>query len=114
MTFEATYELDHQRVMLAVINDSRNTIPAITGQNGNAIYAYAQTQIALIVPGVLLYRVGSLDGNLGGYFALQAKNGVGNLYLIQLRPAYQQNALEINEFIANFITSGIWKADYLI
>jgi hypothetical protein len=114
MTYAITYELDYKRVMLAVINDSRNTIPAIAGQDGNAIYAYAQDQIALVVPGVLVYRVGSLDGNFGGYLALQVQNGVALPLLLQLRPAYQQNALEINGFIANFIVSGAWKADYLI
>lgn len=113
MTFELTYELDFKRLMSAVINDARNTIPEIANQQGSVIYAYIQAQISLVVPGVLVYRVGSVDGNLGGYLALQTGNGVASPLLIQLRPAYQGISLEISQFISNFITSNQWKADLL-
>jgi len=113
MTFTLIYEIDYKRVMSAVINDARNTIPEIAGSPGNDIYAYSQAQIAMIVPGVLVYRVGSVDGNLGGYLALQTGNGVATPLLIQLRPAYQRFSLEISQFISNFITSNAWKSDLL-
>ena len=113
MTFDLIYELDFKRVMSAIINDSRNTIPAIKGQSGGIIYSYIQAQISLVVPGVLVYRIIGNGSNLGGFLALQTQNGVASPLLVQLRPAYQQFSLEISQFIANFITSNSWKSDLL-
>lgn len=113
MTLSLTFEIDYKRIISAVINDSRNVIPEITNQPGTVIYAYAQAQIAQVVRGVLVYRIGSSDGNLGGYLALQTVNGGASILLLQLRPAYQGISLEISQFISNFITSNQWKNDLL-
>ena len=43
MTFSLSYEIDYKRVISAVINDSRWTIPALQGANGMEIYAYIQS-----------------------------------------------------------------------
>jgi hypothetical protein len=113
MNFELTYELDFKRVMSAVINDSRNTIPSISGKDGNAIQAYVQTQTSLVVPGVLVYRIVGDNGVLGGYCGLQVQNGVANLLFMQLRPAFQQFLYLISPIIRNFISNNQFNADYL-
>lgn len=113
MTFELSYELDYRRVILAVINDARNSIPATKDKDGSAIYAYAQSQIALVIPGVLVYRVVGDDGVLCGFCALQIKNSVANLYFMQLRSAFQQFSDPISQIISNFIINGSYRNDYL-
>ena len=113
MTFSLIYELDHVRVMSAVINDSRNTIPATTNQPGSVIFAYAQAQIALIVPGVLLYRVSTDQGGLGGYAAIKVQAGVITLDFYQLRPAFQAFTSEILQIISIFIQQNIPLQDIL-
>lgn len=113
MIFELSYELDYKRVISAVINDSRAVIPALAGEDGNGVYAYAQAQIALIVPGVLLYRISTAEGNLGGYLGLQVANGVASILLMQLRPAFVPLFDEISQVIATFITSNDFLQDMI-
>lgn len=103
MTFSLSYELDYKRIMSAVINDARNTIPATTNQPGMAIYAYIQAQISLVVPGVLVYRIVGDGSNLGGYCAIQVQKGAITLLFYQLRPAFQDFTSEILQAIAIFI-----------
>lgn len=113
MTLSLVYELDKDRVMSAVINDSRNTIPAIAGQGGYAILGYIQAQIALVPAGGLVYRIVGDGANLGGYVVLGVQNGVASIILLQLRPAFRQFANQINEFIANFISNNQFLQDVL-
>lgn len=113
MTFEILYEQDHKRIISAVINDSRSIIPELVGKDGNAIYAYAQAQIAFVVPGVLLYRISTGEGNLGGYMGLQVPNGVATVVLMQLRPAFVALLDEILQIIATFITNNTFLQDVL-
>jgi hypothetical protein len=113
MTFILSYEQDFQRFILAVINDSRSTIPAIAAQNGNAIYAYAQAQISAITPGVLVYRILGNDTNIGGYLALSVQNGVASILQLQLRPAYQPFLSEISQIINTFIQQNGFMADII-
>lgn len=103
MTFYLSFELDYKRIMSAVINDARSIIPVISGQNGNAIYAYSQTQIALVVPGVLVYRITTQTGNLAGFCAIQVQGQSITTLFYQLRPAFVPFQVEILGIIATFI-----------
>lgn len=113
MTFSLQYELDHQRLISAVINDSRSLIPSLVGQDGNAVYAYAQAKIAQVVPGVLLYRIRTDQGNLSGILALQVIGGVASILFCQLRPGAQPFLTEILQIIGTFITSNAFLQDML-
>lgn len=113
MMYDLKYELDYKRVMMAVINDARNTIPETTDQPGSVIYAYSQAQIAKVVPGVLVYRISSQEGNLGGFCAIQVQNGVITLLFFQLRPAFQPFEAQILQFIGTFIQNNIPLQDIL-
>lgn len=103
MTFTLVYELDFKRVMSAVINDSRNTIPQTTNKPGMEIYAYIQSQIALVVPGVLIYRITTDTGNLSGFCAIEVQGQTISLLFYQLRPAAQAFSTQILQIIATFI-----------
>lgn len=113
MIFSLIYEQDHKRIISAVINDSRNTIPGTTNKPGVEIYAYIQAQISQVGTDVLLYRVVGNGSNLGGYAAIQVYAGVATLKLYQLRPAFQQFASEILQVIGIFITENRYLSDFL-
>lgn len=113
MTFTLLYEPDFKRVIPAVINDARNTIPETTNQPGTVIKAYADTQVNLVVPGVLLYRISTREGGLGGYVGLRVANRIASTLLMQLRPAFQPFLPEILQIIATFITSNEFLQDMI-
>lgn len=113
MTITLEYELDYKRVMSAVINDSRNTIPQTTNQPGMVIYAFIQAKISLVIPGVLVYRICSENANLGGYCGIQVQNGSITLLFLQLRPAFQPFEDQILQFIGTFIQNNIPLQDIL-
>jgi hypothetical protein len=113
MTFSLSYEIDFQRVMSAVINDSRNTIPATKGAGGIAIYAYIQSQIALVTPQTIIYRIVGGSGNLGGYCGILVQGGRTSLQFYQLRPAFQQFESEILGIISIFISQNAPLQDVL-
>lgn len=113
MTFSLQFELDYQRVISAVINDSRSVIPSLVGRDGNAVYAYAQAQIAQVVPGVLVYRIIGSGSNLCGYCLIQVQNGVATVLQVQPRPAFVPFLSQISQIINNFIIGNIFLQDML-
>lgn len=113
MTFNLQYESDFKRIIPAVINDARNTIPETTNQPGTVIKAYADSQIDLAVPGVLFYRISTREGGLGGYVGLRVANGVASTLLMQLRPAFQPFLAEISQVISTFIIDNLFLADLI-
>lgn len=113
MTFTLSYELDYKRIMSAVINDARNTIPATTNQPGAVIYAYIQAQIALVSAGVIIYRICTESANLGGYCGIQVQNGIIQLLFFQLRPAFQPFESEILQIIGTFIQDNVPLQDII-
>lgn len=113
MTYSLSYELDYQRFITAIINDSCGTIPAIAGLDGNAIYAYAQAQISAIIPSVLVYRILGNSTNIGGYVAIRVQNGVASVLQLQLRPAHQPFLSTISQIINTFIQQNGFLADML-
>lgn len=113
MTFSLQYELDYQRVISAVINDSRSVIPSLLGQDGNAVYAYSQALIAQMIPGVILYRIVYNGSNLGGVAAINTNQGAVGVVFMQERPAFVPYLVEINQFITNFIVNRTYLQDVL-
>jgi hypothetical protein len=113
MTFSLQFELDYHRVISAVINDSRSVIPSLVGQDGNAVYEYAQGLIGQVTAGVLVYRVKTDQGNLSGFCAIQVKNGATSLLFYQLRPACIQFEAEILGIISIFIAGNYPLNDIL-
>lgn len=113
MTYCLQYEPDHTRIISAVVNDARNTIPETTNQVGSVIFAYIQTQTALVTKDVLFYRITTTNGNLAGYFGLRGTDGLVSTVLLQLRPAFQQFDTEILEFISTFISGRQYIQDQL-
>lgn len=113
MTFSLTYELDYHRLISAVINDARNTIPETTNQPGAVIYAFIQAQIALVPKTGLVYRIVADNGVLAGILALQYQNGAASIIFRFLRPAFQEFETQINDFIISFISNNQFIPDVL-
>lgn len=113
MTFDLIFEQDYTRIIPAVINDSWSIIPQTKMQFGSVIKSYSDSQLALIVPGVLPYRIESNEGNLAGYMALQVNNNVATVLLFQLRPGFVALTNQISQNIGTFIQSNLWLNDML-
>lgn len=99
--------------MSAVINDSRNTIPAIAGASGMAICAYIQAQISLVGPNDLVYRIATEDENLAAYVVLRVQDGGASKLLYQPRPAFQSFQTQISGIISKFIVENAFLQDFL-
>ena len=114
MTYSLKYEIDTQRLIMAVVNDSRSVIPSLgPNANGQAVYAYSQTLIAQMLSGVILYRIASVNGNLGGIVAINTNPGAVGTVFLQLRPAAAPFLSEISEVITTFITERQYLQDIL-
>jgi hypothetical protein len=113
MTYSLKYELDSNRLIMAVVNDSRSVIPSLVGQDGNAVYAYSQALIAQMVPGVILYRIASVNGNLGGIVAINTNPGAVGIVFTVLRPAAVPFSSGISQIINTFIQQNTFLQDVL-
>jgi hypothetical protein len=113
MNYYLKYEMDTQRLIMAVVNDARSVIPLLVEQDGNAIYAYSQGLIALMVPGVILYRIETLNGNLGGIVAINTNLGAVGVVFLQLRPAAVPFLSQISQIINTFIQENTFLQDVL-
>ena len=114
MTYSLKYEIDANRLIMAVVNDSRSVIPSLgPSADGNAVYAYSQSLIALMVPGVILYRIETLNGNLGGICAINISLGPVGVVFMVLRPAAVPFSTGISQIINTFIQQNGFMADIL-
>jgi hypothetical protein len=100
--------------MWGVIADSRVNVPSVKDAIGSVIKAYVDSQTALVVPGVIPYKIEIAEtGVLAGYFGLQTGNGVASIVLLQLRPVFDADILAVNQQISTFISSGAFFFDKL-
>jgi hypothetical protein len=114
MTYCLKYEMDTSRLIMAVVNDARAIIPSLgPNADGNAVYAYSQALIAQMVPGVILYRIATMNGNLGGIVAINTNPGAIGVVFLQVRPAAVPFLSEISVVIANFIAANTYLQDIL-
>lgn len=113
MNFHFTYCENYRRVINGVIIDSQFIIPAISGQLGYVVKAYADGEVAKVNDNVLPYRIETDNGNLAGYFTLMV-NG-NSIYLLQeqLRPAFIQFDTQLTSEINSFIINGGYRKDIL-
>lgn len=116
MTVRFIYDIEYNRTMRGIINDSRENIPEIKNQLGVVMKTYADEQAALVTENSLPYKMETdAYGNLAGYVILGIGRTEQSAYLLtkQLRPAFEQFSTDISEQISNFITEGTWKQDIL-
>lgn len=113
MTFFINHITDYKRLMFGVISDSRQNIPAILNKRGDVIKTYVDSQIALVVPGVIMYSLTTDLGALAGYFGFQTVPGSVSVVLQQYRPAFAPFTTDISQAVNNFITSGNWRFNTL-
>lgn len=99
--------------MFGVISDSRKNIPVILNKRGDIIKAYVDSQISLVVPGVVMYSLTTDLGVLVGYMGIQTAPGSVSVVLQQFRPAFDVYSIEIQKEISNFIQSGNWRFNTL-
>lgn len=114
MSYIFSYSLEYGRIIPACMIDAR------VGTNlenalGTVIKSVTDAQVNLIDDNVLFYKIETIQGNLVGYFSIKVNpnTGAGNLFIQTIRPAFNDNLLEINEQISNFILNGAWQSDYL-
>lgn len=113
MTFTLQYELDASRLISGVINDSRGSILALKNATGMQIYAYIQSQIALVTTGIVVYRVIALGGVLAGYVGINTNAGFVGPTMQQFRPAFIPYSSQISEVINNFVINRTYLQDVL-
>jgi hypothetical protein len=103
------------RTIPASIIDGRGINPAVAGQIGSVIKEFCDTEVNKArAPGVLTYKLETINGNLIGAMTLQVVNGVAGLYQLWIRQAFQVNLSVIQAEISNFITGLTWNYDLLI
>lgn len=114
MTYSITYSLDKRRIVPAVLIDNRAT-NGLAGKTGAAIKVVTDAAVAAITSQDLFYLLETDSGNLAGYFVLRVylSNFSVNLVSIELRPAFKDQSVVINQRVAVFVNSGLWKTDYL-
>jgi hypothetical protein len=103
----------YRRMMWGVIADSRVNIPGVKNANGWTIKAYVDSQIALVGPGVAVYKLETNLGVLAGYMGLYTGPGQVGVIFKQIRPAFVSDLINFNKNIANFITGNDWVFDTL-
>lgn len=113
MIYNFTYCENYNSLFWGVIADSRSNITAIKDAIGTVIKTYVDTQTALVVPGVIPYKIETDEASLAGYFLLSAVPGAVSVISLQLRPAFVQFQEQINQNIATFVESGNWAFDTL-
>lgn len=105
---------DYQRMINGILIDSQYLIPAISNKNGFAIKAYCDVEIAKVTDNVIPYKIETENGNVAGFFTLQTNGSITTLYQKQLRPAFVQFDIELNQLISNFINTNRWINDTLL
>lgn len=115
MTYRFIYNnFDCQRVIPAILIDSRSNIPAIKNKIGSAIKAYTDAETSKVTGTVIFYKIETELGVLAGYFSLQtATNGTATILQYQIRPSFAQFNTEIQGLINTFIQANEYGKDYL-
>lgn len=115
MSYNIIFEPDYQRILPAMLIESRAAIPAIKNKVGIVIKSYTDSQVALIGSNSIYYRIETDLGVIASTFSIDVntsnKTAVQNI--ITIRPAFLQFKVDIQEIINNFITSKGWFGDYL-
>lgn len=110
-----TYDENYYRTIPACIIDGRKGNPAVSGQIGSVIKAFTDIEVDKAgKPGIIPYKMETINGNLVGFMSLQVQLGVASQYQLWLREAFKGKLDEIQQDISIFITSLSWTYDKLI
>jgi len=101
------------RIIPGVLIDNRANIPDIKNKIGYVVKTYTDSEVEKVTDDCVFYKIENYDGNLAGYFTVKVANATSSPWQFMLRSAFQQFSTEISAQIANFISSGEWKKDYL-
>lgn len=109
------YDDNFYRTIPACIIDGRAGNPAVSGQTGFVIKEFYDDEVSKArKPGVIPYKMETVNGNLIGFMSLKTENGSASLYQLWLRQAYKTSSDIINQEISIFITSRNWVFDILL
>lgn len=111
-SYTITYCENYKALFWGIIADSRSNIPGIKDAVGNVIKSYVDSQIALVVPGVIPYKI-EISGSVAGFFGLKTGGGAAEIVFLQLRPAFTGDVLAVNQQISTFISSSSYQFDTL-
>ena len=113
---------EYQRVIPAVLIDSRASIPALANKIGDDIKAYCDIEVNKVKDNdnVLFFKIETVDlpntenlkledGVLVGYFSLLIFGKQVSVLQRQIRPNFTFLDAQISVEINNFITSGKWR-----
>jgi hypothetical protein len=104
---------EYRSLMWGVIADSRVNIPSIINGNGWEIKSYVDAQIALVGPGVGVWKLETGLGVLAGYLGLYTGPGQVGVVFLQVRPAFESDLANINQNIGIFVNGNAWQYDVL-
>lgn len=104
---------EFRALMWGVIADSRANIPSIINGTGWQIKDYVDAQIALIGPGVGVWKLETNLGVLAGYIGFFTGPGQVGVVFSQIRPAFVSDLVNINENIGIFVSGNVWQYDVL-
>jgi len=111
MTYRIIFDDQYFRTLPSCIIDNRVKL-GLGNAIGSAIQAYIDSQVALVVPGVLPYKIETVNGNLTGVFALFVHPTDGATILFQvIRPGFQEDLTNIQAEISSFIQGNDWQYD---
>lgn len=100
--------------MTSCIIDARKG-SILANKTGPVIKTEIDSRLSLITANVLVYKIETEKGNMGGYFSMivNEENKTGILQQKVIRPSFESKQLEISQLISNFIFGGQWKRDFL-
>ena len=110
MTYRVIYDDQWFRTIPSVMIDARAGTP-LANATGAVMETYIQAQLALIIPGVLTYKIETNSGNLAGVFALNVVGNVATLLFSILRPAFIGDSDNITMEISTFIQGNYFLYD---
>ena len=110
MMYRVIYDDQYFRTIPACMIDARVGTP-LANATGAMMEEFIQPKVALIVPGVLPYKLESPNGNLAGVFALQTSSTGAVLLFSIIRPAFVEDQVNISQEIVNFIQGQDWVYD---
>lgn len=110
-----TYDEQYFRTIPACIIDGRKGNSAVAVQPGYAIKAFTDNEVdKSSQPGVIPYKMETVNGNLVGYMSIKVDNGQPSLYQLWLREAFKVNSAQIISEIGIFIQGLDWQFDSLL
>lgn len=109
------YNEDYDRIVPAVLIDTRITNTFIQGSNGWVINSYVELELQKIASNVLFYRIESALGSLVGYCMIQVNETTlsASILSLNVRNCFNNDKGDVANQINNFITNGTWFQDYL-